>query len=271
MRHHLGLMRNKQPIKIRLGFFHSLQKSAVAEAPSDHRGLICTTFSSCTLQDVAASFTVRRCVWRKCCAPRGFFLCYKSDWMSVCVDSPETTDGRAGRQASASAVHAVGPRFNRGSAAEGRSDTCAVSDGEGCLRRSGLWSCDSLRLQRSKAASRWQKRLFEHWLNISQSYKKQRGGSSRPERRSPNQILCTAGTLLFFFLPGRLVDFALSHVPLPINCAGLVYKDISDPNANRDCNGDSENRLSGRTGRGTPRIALLPSFEEWKYRRVFYV
>lgn len=47
------------------------------------------------------------------------------------------------------------------------------------------------------------KRLFEHWLNISQSYKKQHGGNKRGSR---NQILYTAGT--FFFSPCRLVDFS---------------------------------------------------------------
>lgn len=45
------------------------------------------------------------------------------------------------------------------------------------------------------------KRPFEHWLNISQSYKKQHGGY---KRGSLNQILYTAGTFRFF--PCRLVD-----------------------------------------------------------------
>lgn len=48
------------------------------------------------------------------------------------------------------------------------------------------------------------KRPFEHWLNISQSYKKQHGDY---KRGSLNQILYTAGTFRFFF-PCCLVDFS---------------------------------------------------------------
>lgn len=58
-------------------------------------------------------------------------------------------------------------------------------------------------------------RLFEHWLNISQSYKKQHGGY---KRGSLNQILYTAGTFRFF--PCRLVDFS-PLCPCRLNCAGF--------------------------------------------------
>lgn len=82
------------------------------------------------------------------------------------------------------------------------------------------------------------KRLFEHWLNISQSYKKQHGGNKRGSR---NQILYTAGTFFFFPLP---FGGFLSLVPMPINCAGSVYKDISDPNANHGYNVDHKTIVS---------------------------
>lgn len=68
------------------------------------------------------------------------------------------------------------------------------------------------------------KRLFEHWLNISRRYKKQHGiGAAVGKRGSPNQILCTAITLLFCGF--------LSPVPMQINGTGFGYKDICDLNA----------------------------------------
>lgn len=85
------------------------------------------------------------------------------------------------------------------------------------------------------------KRLFEHWLNISQSYKKQHGGNKRGSR---NQILYTAGTFRFLFFFPLLFGGFLSLVPVPINCAGLVYKDISDPNANHRSNVDHKTIVS---------------------------
>lgn len=85
------------------------------------------------------------------------------------------------------------------------------------------------------------KRLFEHWLNISQSYKKQHGGNKRGSR---NQILYTAGTFRFFvFFPLPFGGF-VSLVPMPINCAGSVYKDISERNANHVSNIDLKTIVS---------------------------
>lgn len=81
-------------------------------------------------------------------------------------------------------------------------------------------------------------RLFEHWLNISQSYKKQHGGY---KRGSLNQILYTAGTFRFF--PCRLVDFS-PLCPCRLTALVLAYKDISDPNANHDSNDDQKTLFS---------------------------
>lgn len=64
------------------------------------------------------------------------------------------------------------------------------------------------------------KRLFEHWLNISRSYKKQHGIEATVGKRgSRNQILCTAVTFFFFPFCGFL-----SPVPMQINWAGLATK-----------------------------------------------
>lgn len=70
------------------------------------------------------------------------------------------------------------------------------------------------------------KRLFEHWLNISRSYKKQHGiGATVGKRGSPNEIQCTAITCFFpfcrFFFP----------VLVQINWTGFDYKEMCDLNA----------------------------------------
>lgn len=73
------------------------------------------------------------------------------------------------------------------------------------------------------------KRLFEHWLNISRSYKKQHDiRAAVGKRGSPNQILCTAVT---FFFP--LCGF-LSPVPMQINWTAFGYKDLCDLNEKHD-------------------------------------
>lgn len=54
------------------------------------------------------------------------------------------------------------------------------------------------------------KRLFEHWLNISRSYKKQHGIEATVGKRgSRNQILCTAVT--FFFFPFCGISLPCAH------------------------------------------------------------
>lgn len=75
------------------------------------------------------------------------------------------------------------------------------------------------------------KRLFEHWLNISQSYKKHHGiRATVGKSESPNQILCTAIT---FFIP---FGGFLSPVPVQINWTGLGHKSMCDPNAMHNLN-----------------------------------
>lgn len=84
-----------------------------------------------------------------------------------------------------------------------------------------LWP---LRFECLKHRESLTKTLFEHWLNISRRYKKQHGtGAAVGKRGSPNQILCTAITLLFCGF--------LSPVPMQINGTGFGYKDIGDLNA----------------------------------------
>ena len=120
--------------------------------------------------------------WIRCCAALffgGFWCCYNSDLMLVLADSVWSEQETRHK---ASAIHAVGPCFNRGSRVKVKTDTSCHRRQVGFFADQGfvLWP---LRLDRSKAGNRWQKRLFEHWLNISQSYKKQRGGYSWRERK----------------------------------------------------------------------------------------
>lgn len=75
------------------------------------------------------------------------------------------------------------------------------------------------------------KRLFEHWLNISQSYKKHHGiRATVGKRESPNQILCTAIT---FFIP---FSGFLSPGPMQINWTGFGHKGMCDLNAMHNFN-----------------------------------
>lgn len=76
------------------------------------------------------------------------------------------------------------------------------------------------------------KRLFEHWLNISRSYKKQHGiGGYIRQEREPKSNPVHSRNLPFFLFGGFL-----SPVPMQINWTGLSYKDISDLNAMHDSN-----------------------------------
>lgn len=86
-----------------------------------------------------------------------------------------------------------------------------------------LWP---LRFKCSNTGNCWQKRPFEHWLNISRSYKKQHGiRATVGNRGSPNQILCAAIAFLFPF------GGFLSPVPMQINWTGFGHKGMCDLNA----------------------------------------
>lgn len=129
-----------------------------------------------------------------------------------------------------SAIPAVVPRFQR---CTGKVEADMLLS----LTRSDVFADQPRSHARVVTAQVWMlkhresltKRLFEHWLNISRSYKKQHGiGATVGKRGSPNQILCTAVTLLF----GGFV----SPVPMQINWTGFGYKDICDLNALHDSN-----------------------------------
>lgn len=175
-----------------------------------------------------------------------FFLCccYNSDLILACVDSIRMSSlltpltAEQDTRHAVSATHVVVPHFNRSSGVKVRSDLSAVTDVKWSGVCAGTAQVGALQSRESLT-----KMLFEHWLNISQSYKKQRSGYSRWERGGLNQILYTAGTFFFFFFPPAIWWISFSPVPAPINFAGLVYKDISDPNANHDFNKDNEKPL----------------------------
>lgn len=73
----------------------------------------------------------------------------------------------------------------------------------------------------------------------------------------------------FFFFPLPFGGF-LSLVPMPINCTGSVYKDISDPNANHGSNVDHKTIVSKELHESKLRSVsffLLSNKKSW----VFYV
>lgn len=83
------------------------------------------------------------------------------------------------------------------------------------------------------------KRLFEHWLDISQSYKKQRG-IGLCWAREGGQIQHNP-----FFPPFCWISLP---VPMQISCTGFGSKDICDPNAMLNFTRKKWTFRSSRTG-----------------------